>query len=266
VCSSDLYLRYGVREHAMASAMNGLALHGGVIPYGGTFLVFSDYARPAIRLAALMGVRVIYVFTHDSIGLGEDGPTHQPVEHFAALRAIPNLDMFRPCDAVETAECWALALARQDGPSVLALSRQKTPGLRSDAGAANRCASGAYELLAADGGEAQASLFATGTEVAVAVAAREQLQADGIATRVVSVPCVDRFTALSHAERTKLLSSSPVRVVVEAGVRQSWDAVLRPDDGFVGMSGFGASAPAPDLYTHFNITPEAVVAAVKQRL
>jgi len=259
------YLRYGVREHAMASAMNGLALHGGVIPYGGTFLVFSDYARPAIRLAALMGVRVIYVFTHDSIGLGEDGPTHQPVEHFAALRAIPNLDVFRPCDAVETAECWALALARQDGPSVLALSRQKTPGLRSDA-ATNRSAAGAYELLAAEGGDAQASLFATGTEVALAVAAREQLQADGVPTRVVSVPCVDRFTALSKTDRSALLSSSPVRVVVEAGVRQSWDAVLRPDDGFVGMSGFGASAPAPDLYTHFNITAEAVVAAVKERL
>jgi transketolase len=260
------YVHYGIREHAMAAAMNGLALHGGVIPYGGTFLVFSDYSRPAIRLAALMGVPVVHVFTHDSIGLGEDGPTHQPVEHLAALRAIPNLEVFRPADAVETAECWALALARREGPSVLALSRQKTPGLRGDAGPDNRCAPGAYELLAAEGGAAEVSLFATGTEVAIAVAARDLLQKAGTPTRIVSVPCLDRLAALAETERTEVIGAAQVRVVVEPGVRQGWDAVLRPGDGFVGMSGFGASAPAGDLYTHFGLTPERVAEEARARL
>jgi transketolase len=261
------YIHYGVREHAMAAAMNGLALHGGIIPYGGTFLVFSDYSRPAIRLGALMGVGVVHVLTHDSIGLGEDGPTHQPVEHLAALRAIPNLEVFRPADAVETAECWALALARRDGPSALALSRQKTPALRSDGGGQNRCAPGAYELLAAEGGgAARVSLFATGTEVAVAIAARDLLQAEGTPTRVVSVPCLDRLAALPSPERNAILGDAPVRVVVEAGVAQGWDAVLRPGDGFVGMTGFGASAPAGDLYAHFRITPAAVADAARVRI
>jgi transketolase len=258
------YVFYGVREHAMAAAMNGMALHGGAIPYAGTFLVFSDYSRPAIRLGALMGVRVIHVMTHDSIGLGEDGPTHQPVEHLATLRAIPNLQVFRPADAVETAECWALALASPCTPSVLALSRQKTPALRTDAGE-NRCARGAYELLPADG-QARATLFGTGTELALAVAARERLQAEGVPTRVVSVPCMELFEAQDAAYRRTVLGDAPVRVAVEAGLRMGWDAFLRPDDPFVGMNSFGASAPAPALYKHFGITPEAVVEAVKTAL
>jgi transketolase len=260
------YIHYGIREHGMAAAMNGLSLHGGIVPYGGTFLVFSDYSRPAVRLAALMGVPVIHVFTHDSIGLGEDGPTHQPVEHLAALRAIPNLDVFRPADAVETAECWALALERRAGPSVLALSRQKTPGLRGDAGPKNRCAPGAYELLAAEGGPAKVSLFSTGTEVAIALAARDLLQKEGTPTRVVSVPCLDRLAALPAKDRDAILGAAPVRIIVEAGIAQGWDAVLRPGDGFVGMSGFGASAPAADLYKHFGLTPERVAEEARARL
>jgi transketolase len=260
------YVYYGIREHGMAAAMNGMALHGGVVPFGGTFLVFSDYSRPAVRLAALMGQPVIHIFTHDSIGLGEDGPTHQPVEHLAALRAIPNLEVFRPCDAVETAECWALALARREGPSVLALSRQKTPGLRGDGGEDNRSAQGAYELLPAVGGAAKVSLFATGTEVAVAVAARDLLQGEGVPTRVVSVPCLDRFAALPPGRRAAVLGDAEVRIVIEAGIQQGWDAVLRPGDGFVGMTGFGASAPAPDLYKHFGITPERTAAEARSRL
>ncbi|NWG53377.1 MAG: transketolase [Hydrogenophilaceae bacterium] len=253
------YVHYGVREHGMAAAMNGMALHGGVIPYGGTFLVFSDYARPAMRLAALMGVRVIHVMTHDSIGLGEDGPTHQPVEHLASLRAMPNLAVFRPCDAVETAECWALALARMEGPSVLALSRQATPTLRGDAGD-NKSARGAYELLPADG-EAKVSLFATGTEVAIAVAARALLQAQGTPTRVVSVPCFELFEAQDEDYIAAVIGEAPA-VAIEAGVAQGWSDLIGPC-GFVGMWGFGASAPAKDLYTHFDITPEAVVEAVR---
>ncbi|MGD2132609.1 MAG: transketolase [Maricaulaceae bacterium] len=278
------YVHYGVREHGMASAMNGIALHKGLRPYGGTFLVFSDYSRPAIRLAALMGAPVIHVLTHDSIGLGEDGPTHQPVEHVAALRAIPNLEVFRPCDAVETAECWALALDRLDGPSALALSRQKTPALRTEPSADNLCAPGAYELLPAEGGPAKVSIFATGTEVAIAAVARAKLQSGGTPTRVVSVPCLDRFKALTPAEQEAILSpapaaqsaadskrgaepgSAPVRVVVEAGINQGWDGVLRPGDAFVGMSGFGESAPAEDLYKHFDITPERVVREARDRL
>jgi transketolase len=259
------YVHYGVREHGMAAAMNGLALHGGVIPYAGTFLSFADYARPAIRLAALMGIRVIHVMTHDSIGLGEDGPTHQPVEHLASLRAMPNLLTFRPCDAVETAECWALALAAATQPSVLALSRQAVPGLRGEAGA-NRAAAGAYELAAAEGGPAQVSLFATGTEVSVAMAARAQLHAAGVPTRVVSAPCFALFERLSLAAQAAVIGDAPVRIAVEAGVRQGWELFLRPQDTFIGLSGFGASAPAKDLYAHFGITAEAVTAAAKAAL
>ena len=259
------YIHYGIREHGMAAAMNGMALHGGVVPFGGTFLTFSDYARPAVRLAALMGVRVVYVFTHDSIGLGEDGPTHQPVEHVAALRAIPNLDVFRPCDAVETAECWALALERRDGPSMLALSRQKTPALRTASGGDNACRGGGYEIAPAST-QAKVTLLATGTEVALAIEARDQLEADGVPTRVVSVPSLDRLLAASEADRAAVLGDAPVRIAVEAGVRQGWDAVLRPGDGFVGMSGFGASAPAEDLYAHFGITAAAIVTEAKSRL
>jgi transketolase len=258
------YVNYGIREHGMAAAMNGMALHGGVIPYGGTFLVFTDYSRPAIRLAALMGVRVIHVGTHDSIGVGEDGPTHQPVEHLAALRCIPNLNVFRPADAVEAAECWRVALESRTTPTVMVLSRQKTAGVRKDVGE-NRSARGAYELAGADG-EARAVIFATGTEVPLALAARETLQAGGVPTRVVSVPCWGLFELQDEAYRAKVLGRETARVAVEAAVRQGWDRFIGPEGGFVGMSGFGASAPAERLYAEFGITAGAVVAAVRARL
>jgi len=259
------YVNYGVREHAMAAAMNGMALHGGVIPYAGTFLIFSDYSRPAIRLAALMGLRVIHVLTHDSIGLGEDGPTHQPVEHLAALRAMPNLNVFRPADAVETAECWALALQSQRTPSAMALSRQKTPALRTEPAKENLCAHGAYELSPASA-KAQVSLFATGTEVAIALNAQALLEAGGVPTRVVSAPCWSLFEAQSAAYQRRVIGSAPVRVAVEAGVRMGWDRFIGEDGAFVGMPGFGASAPAEQLYQHFGITAEAIVEAAKAKL
>ena len=259
------YVNYGVREHGMAATMNGMALHGGVVPYAGTFLVFSDYARPAIRLAALMGIRVVHVMTHDSIGLGEDGPTHQPVEHLAALRAIPNLAVFRPADAVEAAECWAAALARQTGPSLMALSRQKVPALRIAAARDNLSAKGAYELQPASG-KAKASLFATGTEVDIAVKARALLEAAGVPTRVVSVPCFELFEAQTARCQAKTIGEAPVRAAVEAAIRQGWDRFIGEDGLFVGMTGFGASAPAERLYDHFGITPEAVADTVKAKL
>lgn len=258
------FVHYGIREHAMAAAMNGMALHGGVIPYSGTFLVFSDYLRPALRLAALMGERVIHVLTHDSIGLGEDGPTHQPVEHMAALRAIPNLNVFRPADTVETLECWQLAL-EANRPSVLALTRQNLPQLRKTADADNRCAKGAYELAAADG-PAKVSIFASGSEVSIAMEARAKLIERGIATRVVSVPCMDLLLELPGAERAALIGTAPVKIAVEAAIRQGWDAIIGSEGAFVGMHGFGASAPAKDLYKHFGITPETIVAAATERL
>jgi transketolase len=245
--------------------MNGMALHGGIIPYSGTFLVFSDYARPAIRLAALMGQRVIHVLTHDSIGLGEDGPTHQPVEHLAALRAIPNLLVFRPCDAVETLECWQLALQARTQPSVLALTRQNLPQLRTGVEAENRCAAGAYELLPAEGA-ARVSLFASGSEVAIAAEARKLLAARGITARVVSVPCFELFLAAPAAQQRAMVGTAPVRIGIEAAIRQGWDAVIGSDGLFVGMSGFGASAPYKDLYRHFGITPERVVEAALTKL
>ncbi len=260
------FIHYGIREHAMAAAMNGMALHRGVIPYSGTFLVFSDYCRPAIRLAALMGERVIHVMTHDSIGLGEDGPTHQPVEHLAALRAIPNLLVLRPCDAVETVECWQIALERRDGPSLLALTRQNLPQVRTQLDEHNRCAAGAYELLPAEGGAAQVSLFASGSEVATAVEARKVLAGRGIRARVVSVPCLELLLALPPAERQAVLGTAPVRVAVEAGLRLGWDAVIGSDGLFVGMTGFGASAPYKDLYGHFGITAEKVAEAALGKL
>jgi transketolase len=259
------YVNYGVREHGMAAAMNGLALHGGVIPYGGTFLVFTDYARPAIRLAALMGIRVIHVGTHDSIGLGEDGPTHQPIEHLASLRAMPNLHVFRPADAVETAECWKLALESRTAPSVIALSRQKTPGVRGEPAGENMSARGAYQLAAA-GHPAQVTIFATGTEVAIAMAARGLLEEDGIGTRVVSVPCFEHFEHQPADYQEALIGETEVRVAVEAGVRQGWDRFIGVDGVFVGMHGFGASGTDKALYHHFGITPEAVAAAAKARL
>lgn len=254
------YIHYGVREFGMAAAMNGLALHGGIVPYGGTFLVFTDYARPAIRLSALMGVRAVYVMTHDSIGLGEDGPTHQPVEHLAALRSIPNLHVFRPADAVETAECWELALAARATPSVIALTRQGVPALRQDA-ATNRSARGAYVLAEADGARA-VTLLATGSEVGLAIEARKLLAADGIAAAVVSMPAFDLFEAQDAAYRAEVLGTAP-RVAVEAAVRFGWDRWLGERGAFVGMPGFGASAPAGDLFRHFGITAEAVAAAAR---
>jgi transketolase len=263
---SGRFIHYGVREHGMAAAMNGMALHGGIIPYSGTFLVFSDYCRPAIRLAALMGRRVIHVMTHDSIGLGEDGPTHQPVEHLAALRTIPNLKVFRPCDAVETVECWQLALEEKNGPSVLALTRQNLPQLRQGFDERNRCAHGAYELMAAADGAAAVSLFATGSEVAIAVAAHKLLAERKIPARVVSVPCVELLLALPDGERAALIGTAKAKIAVEAGIRQGWDAVIGSDGIFVGMSGFGASAPYKELYQHFGITPEKVAEAALERL
>ena len=258
------YIHYGIREHGMAAAMNGLALHGGVIPYGGTFFVFTDYMRPALRLAALMRQRVIHVLTHDSIGLGEDGPTHQPVEHLASLRAMPNVHMFRPADAMETAECWELAIRRTDGPSLLALSRQGLPTLRSDT-AENRCARGGYVLAEATGGPRQATLIATGSEVALAMTARELLAADGIRAAVVSLPCWELFAAQDAGYREEVLGEAP-RVGIEAGVSFGWDRWLGPDGVFIGMHGFGASAPEGELYRHFGITAEATAAAVRKRL
>ncbi|HXD12580.1 MAG TPA: transketolase [Xanthobacteraceae bacterium] len=260
------FIHYGVREHAMAAAMNGMALHGGIIPYSGTFLIFSDYCRPAIRLAALMGQRVIHVMTHDSIGLGEDGPTHQPVEHLAALRAIPNLKVFRPCDAVETIECWQLALQTTSGPSVIALTRQNVPQLRLGLEEGNRCAGGAYELVGAEDGAAAVSLFATGSEVAIAVAARKLLAGRGVSARVVSVPCFELLHAAPDAERAVVIGSATINVAVEAGIRQGWDAIIGSSGTFIGMHGFGASAPYKELYQHFGITAEKVAEAALAHL
>ncbi|MGH6950011.1 MAG: transketolase-like TK C-terminal-containing protein, partial [Vitreimonas sp.] len=259
------YVRYGIREHAMASAMNGMALHGGIIPYGGTFLTFSDYSRPAIRLGALVGARVIHVMTHDSIGLGEDGPTHQPVEHLAALRAIPNLHVFRPADAVEAAECWQAALLRDDGPSVIALSRQSTPALRTDA-SENLSVRGAYELLPATGGASRVAIFATGTEVALAVKARELLQAEGVPTRVVSAPCFEMFEAQDEAWQDAICGDDEeLKLGCEAGVGQGWFEAFGLD-AFIGMSTFGTSAPGKDAFAHFGITAEAIVETAKALL
>jgi transketolase len=262
---SGRFVHWGIREHGMAAAMNGMALHGGVIPYAGTFLVFSDYCRPAIRLSALMGLRVVYVMTHDSIGLGEDGPTHQPVEHLAALRAIPNLLVMRPADVVETAECWQIALESRTTPSVLVLSRQNLPTVRTHQEDANLCARGAYELAGADG-DAEVSLFATGSEVQVALAARDLLQHDGIAARVVSVPSFELFARQSADHRAEVLGTAPVRVGIEAAVRMGWDAVLGTDGIFVGMSGFGASGRIEDLYPHFGITAERAATLAREAL
>ena len=240
------YVYYGVREHGMAAAMNGMALHGGIIPYGGTFLVFTDYCRPSIRLSALMGQRVVYVMTHDSIGLGEDGPTHQPVEHLAALRAIPNLHVLRPADAVETLECWAAALENDGGPTVLALTRQNVPALRTTETAENLSARGGYVLAEAEGGERQATLIGTGSEVSLAMKARELLAADGIRAAVVSMPCWSLFDRQTAKYRKSVLGAARLpRVAVEAGVEFGWERYLGNKGAFVGMSGFGASAPAP---------------------
>jgi len=258
------YIHYGVREHAMAAAMNGMALHGGVIPYGGTFLVFTDYCRPSIRLAALMGIRAVFVMTHDSIGLGEDGPTHQPVEHLAALRAIPNVAVFRPADAVETAEAWQLALQRVSGPSILALTRQGVPTVRTTHDDANLSARGGYVLAEAEGPR-KATLIASGSEVEIALAAKNKLDAEGIPAAVVSMPSLELFNAQDPAYRKQVLGDG-LRVAIEAGVRQCWDRLLGENGVFIGMSGFGASGPYQDLYAHFRITAGDVAGAVKARL
>ena len=257
------YMRYGIREHEMAAAMNGIALHKGFIPYGGTFLVFTDYARPSIRLSAIMGQKVIYVMTHDSIGLGEDGPTHQPVEHLSTLRAIPGLLVFRPADAVETLECWQLAI-EADKPSILALSRQNLPALRTEPVAGNPSARGAY-VIAGDEG-ADAVIFATGSEVAIAVAALPLLKERGISAKVVSVPSLELFAAQSDAYRAQVVGKPKARVAVEAGIEMSWLKLLGDRGRFVGMHSFGASAPAEALYEHFGITPKAIVEAVMAQL
>jgi len=255
------YVYYGVREHAMAAAMNGIALHGGFIPYGGTFLVFTDYCRPAMRLAALMGQRVIYVMTHDSIGLGEDGPTHQPVEHLASLRAIPNLYVFRPCDAVETMECWQAAIELTHAPSVLALTRQKLAPARVTSSSENLCQKGGYVLREVSG-TPHVTLIATGSEVEIALAAADILATQNKHARVVSMPCVELFEAQDAVYKKSVLGTTQ-RIIIEAGIRQSWDRYMREGDVFIGMTGFGASAPAEELYQHFGITADAVVNAVE---
>ena len=261
------FIHYGIREHAMAAMMNGMALHGGLIPYSGGFLVFSDYCRPSIRLAALMGIRVIHVMTHDSIGLGEDGPTHQPIEHLASLRAIPNLLVFRPADTLETAECWECSLTTQTSPSILALSRQNLEPVRLSSSQENLCSRGAYELAPIDSGDtATVSIFASGSEVSLALQAKAILESDSIATRVVSVPCFELFAQQSDDYRQSILGDSPVNIGVEAAIRQGWDSLIGSSGIFIGMESFGASAPADSLFKHFGITPKAIVEAAKEAL
>jgi transketolase len=259
------YVHYGVREHGMAAAMNGMALHGGIIPYSGTFLAFADYSRAAIRLGALMGERVIHVMTHDSIGLGEDGPTHQPVEQISSLRAMPNIHVFRPCDGVETVEAWEVALNQTDTPSVLSLTRQGVPHARTTHTDDNLVAKGGYVLKDSDK-PAQIVVVATGSEVGVALEAQDKLSEQGIAARVVSLPCMELFLQQPDAYQAEVLGGGLPKVGVEAGVRFGWDCVIGSDGGFVGMSGYGASAPYKDLFNHFNITAQAVVDEALKRV
>ncbi len=261
---SGRYMRYGIREHGMSAIMNGIALHKGLIPYGGTFLVFTDYARPAIRLSAIMGQRVIYVMTHDSIGLGEDGPTHQPIEHLAALRAIPGLQVLRPADAVETLECWQVALETRDRPTILALSRQNLPPLRTEHVAENLSAKGGYVMAGDD--RADAVIFATGSEVSTAIEALALLKERGVSAKVVSVPSVERFLAQPEDYRAGIIGTPKARVAVEAGIELGWARLIGETGRFVGMSSFGASGPADELYEHFGITANGVVEAVTAQL
>ncbi|WP_208435354.1 transketolase [Bartonella phoceensis] len=262
---SGRYIHYGIREHAMGAVMNGLALHGGFIPYGGTFLCFSDYMRSAMRLSSLMGLRVIYVMTHDSIGLGEDGPTHQPVEHLACLRAMPNHFVFRPADAMETVECWQLALNARKTPSTLALSRQNLPLLRREYEEENLCMLGAYELLTASD-DAKVTLFSSGSELQIAVGAHAILEEKGIPTRVVSVPCFELFAQQSLSYQRALIGDAPIKIAIEAAVAQGWESFIGCDGVFIGMNGFGASGTIESLYDHFGITCENVVATVEKEL
>ncbi len=258
------YIHYGIREHGMAAAMNGISLYGGLIPYGGTFLTFSDYCRPAMRLSSLMGIRVVYVMTHDSIGLGEDGPTHQPVEQLAALRAIPNHNVFRPADAVEVAECWQLALESKKTPSTLALTRQNLPVVRTEHTDENLCARGAYELAASKG--AKVTIFATGSEVEIALNARGILEGKGVPTRVVSVPCFELFEQQDEAYKKATIGDAPVKVAIEAAISLGWERFIGPDGIFIGMKGFGASGEINALYKHFGITAEHAAEAAEKKL
>lgn len=255
------YINYGIREHGMAACMNGMALHGGILPYSGTFLVFADYCRPSIRLTALMGTQVIYVMTHDSIGVGEDGPTHQPVEHVASLRAIPNTYVYRPADAIETAECWELAVERKDGPSIMALTRQGLPAVR-DSADTNMSTRGGYVLRAGKGSD-QIVLIASGSEVNKAVAAAEALEGQGISARVVSMPCLDVFKEQDANYRRSVLGKDLPKIAIEAGIRQGWDGLIGVDGGFIGMDSFGASGPGDQLFEYFGITTDAIVAMAK---
>ena len=261
---SGSYVYYGIREHGMAAAMNGIALHGGLAPYGGTFMVFTDYCRPSIRLSALMGVRSIYVMTHDSIGLGEDGPTHQPVEHLAALRAIPNLNVFRPADATETLECWQLSLEAKCKPSILALTRQGVPALRTEYDAENRSAKGAYTIYGSS--DADIVLFASGSEVSVAIDAAKELEQQKHSVRVVSVPSMELFDAQDASYKNEIIGKAKSYVAVEAGIEMGWAKYIGPNGKFVGMSSFGASAPGAQLFEHFGITAKAVVEAATSQL
>ncbi|HEY0181393.1 MAG TPA: transketolase family protein, partial [Rhodopila sp.] len=257
------YVHYGVREHGMAAAMNGIALHGGLIPYGGTFLTFSDYCRPSIRLAAMMEIRTIFVMTHDSIGLGEDGPTHQPIEHLAALRAIPHLAVYRPGDPIETAECWECILDAPRRAALIALSRQPMPLLRRDPGTENLSAKGGYVLQEAEGGPRKLTIMATGSELHLAVEARAVMQQEGVPTAVVSMPCRLLFEQQDPAYQRAVLGEGTARVAVEAGVEVSWDRYLGFDGRFIGMHEFGASGKIGDVYKKFDITTDAVVRAAR---
>lgn len=261
---SGRFINYGIREHVMGAVMNGLALHGGFIPYSGTFFVFTDYLRPALRLGAIMGLHNIYVMTHDSIGVGEDGPTHQPVEHLASVRCMPNVNVFRPCDATETAECWQLAIQDKSRPSIICLTRQGLPAVRTEYNEKNLCAYGAYEVSSHD--DADVAIFATGSEVEIALEAKEELTRQGISSRVVSVPSFSAFEAQSDAYRAEILGNAKVNVAVEAAVRMGWDQFIGRDGIFIGMNSFGASAPMQDLYKHFGITAENLVSQVVAKL
>jgi transketolase len=258
------YINYGIREHVMGAAMNGMALHGGIIPYSGTFLVFADYCRPAIRLSALMGIRVIYVMTHDSIGVGEDGPTHQPVEHVASLRAIPNLYVFRPADAIETAECWEISVERTAGPSLHALTRQSLPPVRNSVNE-NKSAYGAY-VIRQSKGQCQITLLASGSEVHLAVEAYDKLNLLGISSKVVSVPCLDLFLEQDESYINEVIGYNLPKVAVEAGIRQGWEGLINRGDSFVGMDSFGASAPGNELFDHFGITTDEIVRKARKML
>jgi len=262
------YIYYGVREHAMCAIMNGMALHGGFIPYGGTFFVFTDYCRPAIRMAALMKQRVVYVMTHDSIGLGEDGPTHQPVEHLASLRAMPNLYVYRPADATETAECWQLSLEKDDAPSMLVLTRQGLPSVRNEYIKENKCKKGAYILSDSETslGDAKVTIIATGSEIQIALESQKDLQRDGVATRVVSMPCTELFDEQTEEYQNSIVGDSSLKVAIEAGISLGWEKYIGRDGIFVGMDSYGASGLAEDLYAHFGITSDNVVKKVKAKL